>query len=242
MPHQLEVLRDADAVVVQTDIERTALQEHGVDGERIHRLGMGISLDELRGGNASRFRADHAMTGPIVTFLGVVTYDKGSFHLVRAMEEVWSRGSDAHLVIAGPPVDEFERFYRGLSAETRDRITLLGTVLGQEKLDLLAATDVFALPSRIDSFGIVYLEAWAYEKPVIGARAGGVPDVIDEGVDGLLVEFGDPDGLAEAIESLLADPDRARSMGRKGRAKVVARYTWDHVHDGLEAIYRRCLA
>jgi len=242
MPHQLEVLQDADAVVVQTDIERRALEQRGVAGERIHRLGMGVDLDEHRGGDAARFRAEHEMTGPIVTFLGVVTYDKGSFYLVRAMERIWSRGSTAHLVIAGPPVDEFERFYRGLPAATRRRITLLGTVLGREKQDLLAATDVFALPSRIDSFGIVYLEAWAYEKPVIGARAGGVPDVIDEGLNGLLVEFGNPDELAGAVESLLADPDRARSMGRYGRMRVEERYTWDHIYDRLKAIYRRCLA
>lgn len=241
MPHQLEVLQDADAVVVQTNIERHALEQRGVAGERIHRLGMGVDMDKLRGGDASRFRTNHQMTGPIVTFLGVVTYDKGSFHLVQAMDRLWSRGSMAHLVIAGPPVDEFQRFYRGLPAATQERITLLGTVLGREKHDLLAATDIFALPSRIDSFGIVYLEAWACEKPVIGARAGGVPDVIDEGLDGMLVEFGNPDDLAGAIQSLLADPDRARSMGRNGRAKVENRYTWDHVHDRLKAIYRRCL-
>lgn len=241
MPHQLEVLRDADAVVVQTDIERRGLKQLGVAGKRICRLGMGVDLDQLRGGDAARFRAEHEMTGPIVTFLGVVTYDKGSFHLVQAMERIWSRGSTAHLVIAGPPVDEFERFCRGLPAATRERITLLGTVLGREKQDLLAATDVFALPSRIDSFGIVYLEAWAYEKPVIGAHAGGVPDVIDDGVDGLLVEFGNPSELAAAVESLLADRERARSMGQHGRMKVEERYTWDHIHDRLQTLYRRCL-
>ena len=239
MPHQLEVLQDADAVMVQTEIERRCLMRLGVSEERFHRLGMGVSLDDLKGGDARRFRDSHGLSDPIVAFLGVVTYDKGSFHLVRAMERLWSQGEEAHLVIAGPQVDEFKRFYRRLPPATRDRILLLGPVLGRDKRDLLAATDVFALPSRIDSFGIVYLEAWAYGKPVIGARAGGVPDVIHEGEDGLLVGFGDVQELAGAIVVLLDEPERARRMGRRGRRKVESRYTWDHVYARLKTVYGR---
>lgn len=239
MPHQLEVLQDADAVIVQTDIEKRALVRLGVKEERLHRLGMGVDLDTVRGGEAHAFRRRHDLDGPVVTFLGVVTRDKGSFHLVRAMEQLWAKGRDAHLVIAGPQVDEFVRFYERLPSVTRENVLLLGPVLGQEKRDLLAATDVFALPSRIDSFGIVYLEAWAYGKPVIGARAGGVPDVIDEGKDGLLVEFGDESELAAAIDTLLKQPERARGMGQRGREKVESSYTWDHIYSQLEAVYEQ---
>jgi glycosyltransferase involved in cell wall biosynthesis len=233
MPHQLESLQDADAVMVQTDIEAQALIRLGVARERLHKLGMGVDLDELQGGDAGRFRACYDLDGPLVTFLGVVTYDKGSFHLVRAMERLWEQERRAHLVLAGPPVDEFIRFRDRLSPATRERIIMPGTILGQDKRDMLAATDVFVLPSRIDSFGIVYLEAWAYGKPVVGARAGGVPDVIDEGVDGLLVEFGNVAQIAAAIDSLLADPDRAREMGQRGRAKVETHHTWDRIYDRL---------
>jgi glycogen(starch) synthase len=239
MPHQLEVLCAADAVIVQTDIEGGMLTRLGVPAERLHRLGMGVDLDRLQGGNAQRFRVANGLEGPVVTFLGVVTRDKGSVYLVRAVEQLWARGHKPHLVIAGPTVDEFDRFYHKLAPAIRERILLLGPVQGQEKQDLLAATDVLALPSRIDSFGIVYLEAWAYGKPVIGARAGGVPDVIEDGVDGLLVRFGDVAGIAGAIETLLADPTRARAMGRRGRAKVEARYTWDHIYARLGALYER---
>jgi glycosyltransferase involved in cell wall biosynthesis len=239
MPHQLEALQDADAVVVQTDIERRALKQLGVSGSRLHTLGMGVNLDRVEGGVSERFRAQHNLDGPIVTFLGVVTYDKGSFYLTRAIEQLWTKGTEVHLVIAGRQVDEFVRFYERLPATTRDRVLLLGPVYGQAKQDLLAATDVFALPSRIDSFGIVYLEAWAYRKPVIGARAGGVPDVIDDGEDGVLVEFGDVDGLARAIKALLKDSERAQTMGDRGRAKVEARHTWAHVCARLGKVYEQ---
>ena len=241
MPHQLEALRDADAVLVQTEIEGQTLARLGVAEKRLHKLGMGVDLSELRGGEGQRFRARYGFDGPIVTFLGVVTYDKGSFHLVQAMEQLWAQGRHAHLVIAGPPVDEFMHFYERLSPTIRERVLLLGPIAGQDKLDLLAATDVFVLPSRIDSFGIVFLEAWAYGKPVIGGKAGGIPAVIDDGVDGLLVPFGRPRTLAEAIAHLLDNPALALAMGERGREKVIARYTWEHQYTRLRALYQRLI-
>lgn len=237
MPHQLEVLVDADAVVVQTAIEAEALVRLGVLRDRIHRLGMGVDLDDLIGGDAAKCQDAYALKPPIVTFLGVVTYDKGSFHLVRAVEQLWEEGVEVSLVIAGRSVDEFDRFYKTLSPETQQRIVHPGLVMGQDKRDLLAATAMLALPSRIDSFGIVYLEAWACGKPVIGARAGGVPDVIADGRDGLLVEFGDVSGLADAIRSLVEDSNRAVEMGARGREKVVTTYTWDRIYAKLQDVY-----
>lgn len=239
MPHQLAALRDADRVIVQTDIEARALACLGVSRERIVRLGMGVDLDEARGGDGARFRAQLGIDGPVVTFMGAVTDDKGIVHLVRAMQRLWRAGSGATLVIAGQPVapSSFERVYDELPDIDRQRIRRMGPVRGQSKQDMLAATDLFTMPSRVDSFGIVYLEAWAYGIPVIGCRAGGVPDVIDDGQDGVLVPFGDQTGLAFAIETLLADPDRRHAMGRQGRAKVAAHYTWEQIYQGLRTIY-----
>ncbi len=244
MPHQLAALRDAECVIVQTEIEAQELARLGVPVERIVRLGMGIDLDEVQGGDGARFRAQHGVDGPQVTFMGAVTDDKGSVHLLQAMQRLWQRGSSATLVVAGPPVTPsgFERVYRELPEEHRMRTRRLGSVGGQLKQDMLAATDLFALPSRVDSFGIVYLEAWAYGVPVIGCRAGGVPDVIGDNRDGLLVEFGDVAGLAAAIEALLGDAERRRAMGQRGRSKVETHYTWDRIYERLLAIYKEVAA
>jgi glycosyltransferase involved in cell wall biosynthesis len=202
---------------------------------------MGVDLDEVRGGDGGRFRAQHGIDGPVVTFMGAVTDDKGAVHLLRAMQRLWRNGSKVDLIIAGQTVapSTFERVYDGLPAAHRMRIRRMGPVGGQLKQDMLAATDLFVLPSRVDSFGIVYLEAWAYGVPVIGCQAGGVPEVIEGGQDGLLVPFGDEDALAAAIEALLVDPDRRRTMGEQGRAKVKAGYTWDQVYHRLLAAYNQ---
>ena len=244
MPHQLAALRDADRVIVQTGIEARALAGLGVPEARIVRLGMGVDLDEVQDGDAARFRAQHGIDGPVVTFMGVLSDDKGIVHLLRAMQRLWETGGNATLAVAGPSVEpsSFERAYADLPAAHRAQVRRLGPVSGPLKQDLLAATDVLALPSRVDSFGIVYLEAWAYGAPVIGCRAGGVPDVIDDGADGLLVEFGDVTGLAAAIHALLADPERRRAMGARGRAKVEARYTWERIYRGLLAVYEELAA
>jgi glycosyltransferase involved in cell wall biosynthesis len=239
MPHQLAALTDADRVIVQTDIEARELARLGVPEQRIVRLGMGVDLDQVRGGDATRFQRQHGIDGPVVTFMGAVTDDKGAVHLVRAMQRLWDQGATATLVIAGQPVapSSFERVYGELPVRHRTHIRRMGPVRGRLKRDMLAATDLFAMPSRVDSFGIVYLEAWACGAPVIGCRAGGVPDVIEHGQDGLLIPFGDMPALASAIEALLADPARRRAMGQRGQAKVQARYTWDHIYQRLRALY-----
>jgi glycosyltransferase involved in cell wall biosynthesis len=84
----------------------------------------------------------------------------------------------------------------------------------------------------------VLLEAWAHGKPVIGARAGGIPGVIDERHNGLLVGFGDVAGLSEAIQTLLTDELRRQRMGENGRDKIHSQYTWEQVGQRVWANYQ----
>ncbi len=240
-PHQLRLLRASDAVIAQTELEANALIHRGVPAHRLHMLGMGVDLDTLHGGDAERFRQRYGIRAPLVTFMGAVTYDKGAVHLTQAMRRLWQRNQQATLALAGRAiaVGGYNRFFDQLSGDERQRILRLGEVAGELKQDLLAATDVFVMPSRVDAFGIVFLEAWAYGIPVIGAAAGGIPGVIEHNVDGLLVPFGDVDKLADSIADLLNDQAKACAFGARGRAKVEARYTWDRVYSDLRAIYTR---
>jgi glycogen(starch) synthase len=237
MRHQLETLRDADAVIVQTDIEGQALAGLGVPARRIHQVGMGVDPGAVQGGDAARFRARYGLSGPIVAFIGSVTPDKGAIHLVQAIARLWAEGRPVELVLAGQPVSEFEHAFARLPADVRRRVRRIGPVIGQDKRDLLAACSLLAMPSRVDSFGIVYLEAWACGKPVIGAWAGGVPEVIHDGETGLLVHWGDVPALADAIGRLLDDPDLARRLGQAGSEQTLRQHTWDHVYDRVLAIY-----
>lgn len=239
MSHQLAALRGSRQVIVQTPTEARAIEAMGVDRQRIAEVGVGVDPAQISGGDAGRFRARHNLHGPLVAFIGRATRDKGATTMVRAMPNVWTAGINAVCVIAGLVLPDFDRFMRTRPADPRVRV--LGPIDDAEKRDLLAAADVVAMPSRAESFGIVYLEAWAYGKPVIGARAGGAVDVIEDGVDGCLVPFDDARVVAARLIELLADRDRSRVMGEAGRRKLLARYTWDVIYDRVMSVYHAVL-
>ncbi len=237
MPHQLAAMRQSDRVIVQTDLEGEYLASRGILRERIVRVGMGVNPEELEGGRAERFRARFGLRKPIVFTIATLAHDKGTNHLVEAMRRLWERGVEAHLVLAGPQMASFGRYFTALPPSVKERCILTGPIQGQEKLDLLAAGDLFAMPSRTDSFGIVYLEAWYYGKPVIGAWAGGVPEVIAHGQEGYLVRFGDVDELARRLEQLLRQPGKAHLFGQRGREKVLSQHTWDRKYSLIRPLY-----
>jgi glycosyltransferase involved in cell wall biosynthesis len=235
MSHQRAALCGSDRVIVQTSTEARAIEALGVERSRIVEVGVGIDPARLRGGDPDRFRARSNGRSPLVVFIGRVTRDKGATAVVRAMQQLWADGVDVECIVAGSIMPDFDRFRRALPP--LPRLQLLGPIDDQVKRDLLAAADVVVMPSRAESFGIVYLEAWLYGKPVIGARAGGVPDIIADGVDGWLVNFDDASQIAQAIQHLLGDPAQAAAMGAHGHAKVEQYYTWDRIYGLLANIY-----
>ncbi len=237
LPHQIDILRRSAAVITQTDLERRFLARAGVPDQRMHTIGVGVTPAELAGGDGARFRREHGIDGPLVLTMGTAAHDKGTPHVVAALQRLRAQGQAATWVQIGPLMEHFEQFYAALPADDRAHIRLLGFVSDEVRRDALAAADVFVLPSRTDSFGIVYLEAWCYQVPVIGAWAGGVPEVIDHGVNGLLVPFGDVAALSRALARLLTDHTLARAMGRLGWAKVQRALTWEHKYSQVRQVY-----
>jgi glycosyltransferase involved in cell wall biosynthesis len=115
----------------------------------------------------------------------------------------------------------------------------LGYVPEEEKRDAFDACDLFVMPSQYDSFGIVYLEAWRCGKSVIGAKVGAIPEVIEEGRDGLLIEFGNVDQLASAILYLLKNPNLRKKMGERGTKKVMNQLNWEKNLPLIEKVYEQ---
>jgi phosphatidylinositol alpha-1,6-mannosyltransferase len=114
-----------------------------------------------------------------------------------------------------------------------DRVIFAGPVADEELPAYYNACDVFVMPSRqfegregVEGFGIVFLEASACAKPVIGGRSGGVNEAITDGVSGLLVDPLDVKALADAVVGLLLDPDRTRRLGMQGRKRVEQEFDW----------------
>src|SRR5205823_10814425 len=159
----------------------------------------------------------------------------------RAAQRSWANGSRFRLVLAGPEMPNFRAFWRNYAPQAK--VLRLGILSPDQKKDFFAAIDVFALPSRSDSFGIVLLEAWANGAANIGYRAGGVASVIRHEEDGLLVRCGDIEGLAAALTRLAADGDLRRRLGAAGRTKTLRDFRWEEklslVRDLYAALYQR---
>lgn len=241
MRHQAALVRASTAAVMQTPAEQAFYRQQGVAPDRLIVGGSGVTPADVLGGDAARFRRRHAIEGPLVASLSAMCYDKGTIHLVEAVRQLWRAGQTVTLALAGAITQPFRAYLAGLPPADRARLHVLGQVDEAEKRDLLAAADVFAMPSRTDSFGIVYLEAWLYRKPVIGARTWGVMDVIEDGRDGLLVPFGDAPALADALRGLLADASRRAEMGARGEEKVYRSHTWAVKYPLVRDLYLRLI-
>jgi len=173
---------------------------------------------------------------PIVLLVGRIVPHKGIEHFIEAAQYV----PDALFLIAGDgsALPAMKRLATSFGVAHRTRF--IGRVSEAGLPRVYAACDVFVLPSvsRLEAFGIVALEAMATAKPVVVADIPGVREVIDNGKEGLLADPVNPQDLAEKIRWLLADPEARRTMGERGREKVVSSFSIERVTDQIEALYR----
>lgn len=175
---------------------------------------------------------------PLVLFAGRLASNKGLVPLVAAWELVAKEHPRARLVLAG----EDQGWRAKLEAMSGVPLLFTGHLDEATYRSALAAADVLVLPSEWEAFGIVLAEAAACGTPAVATRVGGAPDVVQDGVTGRLVEYGDASGLARALSELLADPAMRRRMGEAAKARAFAEYSWEAVVERTEQVYRELLA
>lgn len=228
----------ASAILSNTLAEKAYLIKQGIQEEKIHALGQGIDLSLLAGGDGHRFRSDHGLTDePLILFLGRKVENKGIDTLLEAMPLIWKGEARAVLVLAGHSSPYFQSLYYGHPLSHDHRIISVDDFPEEEKKDLLKACDLLILPSQAESFGVVFLEAWAKGKPVIGARIPAVEEMIVDGEDGFVIPYGDPVSLAIVAQKLIKDPDLRQRMGEKGKFKVEHDFEINRVTDRMEALF-----
>ncbi len=236
-PALLSLARDADRLLVQTEGERQALLDKGIPPERLVLQGMGLDRDGCTGGDRARARSEWSI-GPdevVIGHLANNSREKGSVDLLRAAQRAWAQGGRFTLVLAGPAMPNFETFWR--TYRPAGTVRRLGVLDARQKRDFFAGIDVFALPSRSDSFGLVFPEAWANGVPCVGYRAGGVAWVIHDEKDGLLVRCGDVAGLAPALVRLAGDESLRRRLGAAGRERTRHEFDWEDKFRIVRRVY-----
>ena len=182
--------------------------------------------------DGKRVRARHGLDGrPTVACVSRLVRRKGQDVLIRGWEAVRRRVPEAALLVVGGGPDEAR--LRSMAGGLGDAVVFAGEVPEEELPAHYAAGDVFAMPCRsrfggleVEGFGIVFLEAAATGRPAVAGDSGGAAEAVGHGETGLVVDGKDVAAVAEAVGSLLADPDRSREMGRAGRDRVEREFTW----------------
>ena len=255
-------LESADAVIaVSTEHGRDVLACYpAIDPAHVSVIGNGIDTDEYRPDPGTDIVERHGVdpARPFVLFVGRVTRQKGLTYLLDAAVDI---DPAAQLVLCAGAADTPELAAEIHAKLERVRAARGGVVLiermlpRRELVQLLTHAAVFVCPSIYEPLGIVNLEAMACATPVVATATGGIPEVVEDGVTGLLVPFDpvdgatreprDPDGfaraLAERIDRLLADPAAAAAMGAAGRARVVAEFGWGRIAERVCALYASLL-
>ncbi|MHB8571667.1 MAG: glycosyltransferase family 4 protein [Candidatus Dormibacteria bacterium] len=177
-----------------------------------------------------------------VLFCANLNPRKGLDHLLEAMSILAGRVPEARLLVVGGPEAATGTYRRRAAAlDLEGRVEFTGPVDHDRLTPFFHRADAFCLPSLGEPFGMTLIEAMACGLPLVATRAGGVPEVVREGQEALLVPPGDPPALAEALTRLALDPGLCRAMGAGNRAAAVARYDWERVVDQVEAAYREAL-
>jgi alpha-maltose-1-phosphate synthase len=254
---------DADAVIAVSDgMRRDILRSYpGIDPDRVSVVYNGIDLtDWTPNDDADQVRALGVDPDrPSIVFVGRITRQKGLPYLLRAAR---SLPADVQLVLCAgaPDTPEIMAEVAGLVSElgeTRKGVVWIDRHLPRNELTaLLTAATAFVCPSVYEPLGIVNLEAMACGAAVVGTATGGIPEVVEDGVTGVLVPIDqrddgtgtplDPDrfvaDLAEALTRVVSDPARAREMGAAGRVRAEQHFAWDAIATATRALYERVLA
>jgi len=241
-----QAIQQVDAYIALTTFERDYLIQRGIRADKITVIGGGVNARAFAKADGAALRRQYGWgNAPVVGVLARQSELKRLDILLQAMPKIWAVHPNTHLMMAGARTSyspQIDQMINALPAEQQAQVTVVNDFSEDEKLNLLAACDLIAHPSGNESFGIVFIEAWACGKPVIGARVGAISSVIDEGKDGLLVRYLDPSHMSQAILQLLADPSRRDRMGKAGRRKVLENYTWEIATDRLRAVYSEVIS
>lgn len=222
--------RAARVIAVSEENRRDALAQYGLDPSRVAVIPNGVRPDRFR-------LADHATR--TVLYVGRLHEKKQVHHLIDAFAKVAAEVPDARLRIVGRGEEEARLRSLVRRKKLDGRVEFAGFVPDAQLPAAFAEATCFVLPSRAEGFAVTLLEAMAAGLPVVATRTGGAPMLVEDGVDGYLVDRGT---LAGRMIELLRDPARARSMGQRGRAKVEHDYTWSAIARRVRRVYEDALA
>jgi glycosyltransferase involved in cell wall biosynthesis len=239
------IFQSVSHIIALTDIEKKYLVSLGAREKDITIIPNGVDpylLDYQP--NVERFKKQFGLENErIVLFVGRIGLGKGLDILIDAIPHVLSQvGNSVRFVLVGPDWgDQTMLEQRAQSLGVSANILFAGSLTDDALLDAYHAADVFALLSRFDASPLVLLESMAASKPIVATRVGGIPSMITNDANGLLVESENVNQAADAIASVLVNASLAQRLGQAGKNLVQERYRWDKIASQVSAMYTRVL-
>lgn len=237
-----KVLKQASAIIVGTNIYAQKSPHLQPFQDKVKIIPYGIDPGQFSVSYSSleaRERLKLPLEGDLILFFGSLVPYKGPEILLQAFNILKKKFKSLVLVYAGrgPLENTLEILSREMKLE--NQVIFAGFIPEELKPIYYCAADIYCLPSitRAESFGITNLEAMASGRPIVASRLGGIPDIVKDGENGFLVEPGNPQDLAQTLETLLVDKDLRNKMGKKGK-KLVKNYTWEKVVDETLQLYQ----
>jgi glycosyltransferase involved in cell wall biosynthesis len=235
--------RYVDRMAVNAEAVRESLVAEGLCPRRIIEvIPNGIDLERFRPAG-DRGEARRALglpsSGPVVGLVGSLKTIKGHVDILDALEPLHGRGISPQVVLVGSGKEEPALRERVAGRPWAERVHFLGRRTDVERI--YPALDVSLLCSRTEGLPNVVIEAMACGCPVVGARVGGVPEVLEEGREGFLYTPGRPEELAEALAPLLTDDEMRERMGRLARERAEARFGFSRMQADFESLYASLL-
>lgn len=233
------VLRCVDGLFPVSHYTGNLLKARSVRPERIRVLNNGTDPARFHPMDATALREDLGLTGrKVLLTISRLVPRKGIDTALHALQRILETVPEAFYLIGGDGPDQERLVSLAQHLGVADRVRFLGRIPYDDLRRYYNVGDVFVMPSRqdepyVEGFGLVFLEANACGKPVVGARSGGIPDAVQDGKTGLLVAPDDVAGLADALIRLFTDTDFATALGRNGREHVLKEANWDRVADRL---------
>lgn len=228
------ILQDADALLALTEDMKKKMRE--IHNREIFVVPNGVDLERFKISSGGK-KKGNAKT---IVFVGRLYPIKGVQYLIEAMAVVHREMPDVKLVLVGDGVERSRLVELSKRLNLNDCIKFEGQVPQAKIPQIMHQADVFALSSLSESFGIVNIEAMAAGLPIVATNVGGIPYIVEEGVNGYLVKAKNPDAIAARILILLQNDEIHEKMSANNREKAEL-YTWDKVAGTVERIYFECL-
>lgn len=232
------ITKNSSALIVLNNDEENSVKSWMPD-KKVHRIPNAVDPYIFKPRSRDNFFENRGIKGDVVLFVGAMQKGKGIYVLLECIPCIIKDYPNTHFVLVGKEVENIHPLIKKYKISRN--VHILGRISHRELLSCYSSADIFVAPSLYEPFGTVYLESMASELPTIGTSVGGTTEIIDDMVNGILVEPRDSEQLAEGIKLLLSDEKLRKKLGKNARKKIIEKYSWEKITDQIENLYKEVM-